>query len=85
MITALSSTTLLDEIETMKGTKHIVDQDLMLKALKSLHIKEKERLMHLSEVRTFSACNIQDKHPQQTTECRTRQNSLDKVNTEFPA
>eukprot|EP00975_Prorocentrum_lima_P047832 10003192-Prorocentrum_lima.AAC.1 len=33
MITALSTTTLLDEIETAKGTNHVVTQDMSLAAL----------------------------------------------------
>eukprot|EP00975_Prorocentrum_lima_P040456 8494283-Prorocentrum_lima.AAC.1 len=46
---------------------------------------EKDGLMHLSMARTFYACNLQEKHPERTIVCRSRQNSLDKVNAEFPA
>eukprot|EP00975_Prorocentrum_lima_P015401 3261968-Prorocentrum_lima.AAC.1 len=41
--------------------------------------------MQLSEVRKFFACNIKARNPERTTLCNTRQTSLDKVNTEFPA
>eukprot|EP00975_Prorocentrum_lima_P001106 235568-Prorocentrum_lima.AAC.1 len=36
-------------------------------------------------VRTFYARNLEQQHPERTTVCRSRQASLDKVNTQFPA
>eukprot|EP00975_Prorocentrum_lima_P059157 12404261-Prorocentrum_lima.AAC.1 len=53
-------------------------------ALKPLHHKEKEGLMHLHLVRMFSACDLALKHPGRATVCRKRVCSLS-VNESFPA
>eukprot|EP00975_Prorocentrum_lima_P041729 8768889-Prorocentrum_lima.AAC.1 len=42
---------------------YAVTQDILLTALKPIHVQEKDGLMHLSEVRELSACNLKDKHP----------------------
>eukprot|EP00975_Prorocentrum_lima_P061974 12883010-Prorocentrum_lima.AAC.1 len=58
---------------------------MLLAALKTIHIQEKDGFMHLSEVRKIPACDLKIRHPESTTMCSSRSNSLDKVNTEFPA
>eukprot|EP00975_Prorocentrum_lima_P016911 3583192-Prorocentrum_lima.AAC.1 len=63
----------------------MVTQDMLLAALKTIYGQEKYRLMQLSEVRKFNACDIKTRNPERTILCSSRQNSLDKINTEFPA
>eukprot|EP00975_Prorocentrum_lima_P070682 12933509-Prorocentrum_lima.AAC.1 len=58
---------------------------MLAAALSTTYIEEKDGLMHLSEVRKLSVCNIKTRNPDRTTLCSSKQKSLDKINTEFPA
>eukprot|EP00975_Prorocentrum_lima_P057821 12124946-Prorocentrum_lima.AAC.1 len=60
---------------------------MLEEALKTIYSQEKGGLMHLSEVRNFNACDIKTRNPERTrtTLCSSRQKSVDRINTEFPA
>eukprot|EP00975_Prorocentrum_lima_P048172 10076061-Prorocentrum_lima.AAC.1 len=82
MIAALSSTTLLEEIQDNCGSYHQLDKDIICQALKTLHAKG---LMHLHCVKMLYSCDLAAKYPQRTVVCRKRECSLAKVNESFPA
>eukprot|EP00975_Prorocentrum_lima_P027817 5849464-Prorocentrum_lima.AAC.1 len=78
MIVALSTATLLEEIVDQRGTLHTLSEYVILQAVKALHDKERQGLMHLSKVQTIHACDIQKLHPQCTIVCRHGSNGLAK-------
>eukprot|EP00975_Prorocentrum_lima_P055360 11610635-Prorocentrum_lima.AAC.1 len=63
MCKVLSTATLPSEIESPSGDRYTVTEAILNEALHSIYANEQSALMHLREVRTFSAIDLTTRHP----------------------